>query len=412
VADAGGGAPTPATEGDAARPRILVVDDSRMVRASLIRNLRDRFEVREEADGESAWQALLVDPALQVVLTDIGMPRLDGYGLLERIRGAKVGRVRELPVLILSGDEDASARERALALGANGFVTKGSGSAELLTALESLLRLGQTRRELEASRDALARQSATDPASGLATEAYLNWRAAQDLSHSRRHGTSLSVMVVEIDRFDELAERHGSEVVQLIGRKLSEILASKVRGEDSVARLSPARFVLLAQGSELAACCAFAERLQQAFEKLVMRYRDERIAITVTIGVANSRADGPASVSELIDVAAGRAGQGRAAGGNRVVAGEGAAAEDVRAAAPQPAISLDAMLAQLRRGETAAVTVRLPAVIGALLPLLELVESRLPCGMPLTQLRRLQFERYESSTEPGGEAAEGRHAVR
>jgi diguanylate cyclase (GGDEF)-like protein len=394
VADGGAGerSSTPEAEGGTARPGILVVDDSRMVRASLIRHMRDRFEVREEADGEAAWEALLVDPALQVVLTDIGMPRLDGYGLLERIRGAKVGRVRELPVLILSGDEDASARERALALGANGFVTKGSGSAELLAALESLLRLGQTRRELEASRAALASQSATDPASGLATESYLKWRAAQDLSFARRHGTSLSVMSVEIDRFDELAARHGTEVVDLIGRKLSAILASKVRGEDSVARLSPAQFVLLAQGSELAACCAFAERLQQAFEKLVMSYRDERIGITVTIGVANSRADRLGSVSELIDVAVGRAGRGRAAGGNRVVAGEGASAETVPADAPLPSISLDAVLAQLQRGETDVVAARLPAVVGALLPLLELVESRLQCGLPLTRLRRLPFE--------------------
>src|SRR5690606_8222502 len=124
-----------------ALPRILVVDDSRMVRSSIVKHIRGRFEVREEGDGEAAWEALLVDPAVQLVLTDIGMPRLDGYGLLERIRSAKVARVRSLPVLIISGDEDDSARERAAALGANGFITKGSGSAELVSALESLLRL-------------------------------------------------------------------------------------------------------------------------------------------------------------------------------------------------------------------------------------------------------------------------------
>lgn len=61
---------------------------------------------------------LLVDPAIEIVLTDIGMPRLDGYGLLERLRASKLPRVRDLPVVIISGDEDESARERALALGA------------------------------------------------------------------------------------------------------------------------------------------------------------------------------------------------------------------------------------------------------------------------------------------------------
>ena len=103
-------------------PRILVVDDSRMVRASILKHVRGRFEAREEVDGEAGWEALLVDPAIDLVLTDIGMPRLDGFALLERIRTSRVARVRELPVVIISGDEDERARARALALGANGFV--------------------------------------------------------------------------------------------------------------------------------------------------------------------------------------------------------------------------------------------------------------------------------------------------
>ena len=140
---------------DESLPRILVVDDSRMVRASIVKHIRGRFDVREEADGEAGWEALLVDPGIELVLTDIGMPRLDGYGLLERIRASRVSRVRELPVVIISGDEDESARERALGLGANGFVAKGSGSVELLATMSSLLRL---------SRDAMV--SARLPGSG------------------------------------------------------------------------------------------------------------------------------------------------------------------------------------------------------------------------------------------------------
>ncbi|WP_068806665.1 GGDEF domain-containing response regulator [Thauera phenolivorans] len=375
-----------------ALPRILVVDDSRMVRSSIIKHIRGRFEVREEGDGEAAWEALLVDPAVQLVLTDIGMPRLDGYGLLERIRSARVARISSLPVLIISGEEDDSARERAAALGANGFITKGSGSAELLSALESLLRLAQTERELEASRAALARQSAIDPVSGLVNESYLKWRAEQDLAYARRHGANLSVLVVEIDRFRELVERHGAQVAGLVGRKLSEILASRVRSEDSVAQLSPAQFVLLAHGSELAASCAFALRLQQALEKLVLSYRGERIGITVTIGVANSAVDGLASVSELIGVAVGRAENGRAAGGNRVFADRGEVSEVSLASARRELTSIDAVLRQLQRGDTEAVAARLPAVIAALAPLLDLIESRLGCDIPLSRLKQIDKE--------------------
>ncbi len=72
-------------DGNQPLTKVLVVNDSRMVRATITKHIRGRFDVRDEADGEAGWEALLVDPAIQVVLTDIGMPRLDGFGLLERI---------------------------------------------------------------------------------------------------------------------------------------------------------------------------------------------------------------------------------------------------------------------------------------------------------------------------------------
>ena len=92
--------------------RVLIIDDSRMVRASIVKHIRGRFDFREEADGEAGWQALLVDPSIHLVISDIGMPNLDGYGLLQRIRGSKLTRIQELPVLIISGEEEGEARAR------------------------------------------------------------------------------------------------------------------------------------------------------------------------------------------------------------------------------------------------------------------------------------------------------------
>src|SRR5574337_2105908 len=203
--------------------RVLIVDDSRMVRASIIKHIRDRYDFREEADGEAGWQALLVDPSIQLVISDIGMPNLDGYGLLQRIRASRLTRIQELPVVIISGEEEGEAREKARQLGANDFITKGIGTAELLARLESLSQLGEARRQLEASRAAHQAQAPVDPVSGLATRAYLDSRAEQALSLARRHQGDISAMVIEIDRYDDLLARYGAHVVQLINRKLSNI---------------------------------------------------------------------------------------------------------------------------------------------------------------------------------------------
>jgi two-component system cell cycle response regulator len=364
------------------------------VRASIVRHLRDRFQVREETDGEAGWEALVIDPEIQLVITDIGMPRLDGYGLLERIRSSKLTRVHDLPVVVISGEEDQEAREKAYKLGANDFITKGTGATELLARIESLSRLAQTSRELEQSRAALAAQSPVDPTTGLATGAYLAWHAQQEMALAKRHGSEarerqsdISAMVIEIDHYDQLVEWHGAHIAQLVTRKLSKILATKVRKEDTVAQLAPDQFAVLSPSTDLVGCCAFALRLQKAIESLVMTYREERIRISVTAGVACSSVDGMQTVSHLIGLAVQRAQQGREAGGNKVIADQGEVGRDFVEKVFRQAVSIDHALFQLKAGAPDEVAERMPDVLATILPLLELVESRLHCGIPLDALR-------------------------
>ncbi|PLX77832.1 MAG: diguanylate cyclase response regulator [Azoarcus sp.] len=382
--------------------KVLVVDDSRMVRATITKHIRGRFDVRDEADGEAGWEALLVDPAIQVVLTDIGMPRLDGFGLLERIRGSRVQRVQDLPVIIISGDEDDEARDKALRLGANDFVAKGASSVELLARLDSLVRHARTRRELDESRAALATQSPLDPVSGLATASYLSHHAEQEMALARRHRADISVMVIDIDHYEQLGEWHGSHVAELITRKLSKILSTKVRKEDTVSQLAPSRFAVLSPSTDLMGCCAFALRLQRAMEKLVMTYRDERIRISVTIGVSSSAVDGMQTVEHLIETAAKRVQRGVVAGGNRVVGDQGEVDQAMVDRHLKQAISIDHALLQLRVGAADEVAERLPDVIATLLPLLELMESRLQCGLPLEQLKQYDKGRVSGSDDTEG----------
>ena len=237
-------------------PRVLIVDDSRMVRASLIKQIRANFEVREEADGEAGWQTLLLDPTIEVVISDIGMPRLDGYGLLERIRTSRLARIHDLPVIIISGEDEEEARVRAKEAGATDFISKGTPTVELLARLEALVKLAQTRRDLEKSREQLVRNY---------------------------HG-DVSVMAIEIDHYAELAARYGNHVAQLIHRKMSKLLSAKVRKEDTVAHLAEGQFAIISPSADLDACGAFALRLRRAIETIVMTYKEERIRISLTIG--------------------------------------------------------------------------------------------------------------------------------
>lgn len=375
---------------DQSLPRILIIDDSRMVRASIIRHVRDRFDVREEVDGEAGWQTLLVDPTIQAVITDIGMPRLDGYGLLERIRSSRLSRINTLPVAVISGDDEPEVRVKAKSAGATDFISKSIGNIELLARLEALTQLARTQRDLEESRAALATASPVDPASGLATPSYLHYHASQELSLARRHNGELSVMVVEIDQFDSVVTRYGAHVAQLINRKLSKILATRLRKEDTVAELATGRFAVVSPSTSMSGAGAFALRLCSAIDQIVMTYREERIRIHLTVGLATSEAGRMQTVSHLIGVALQRVASGQAAGGNRVIGDRGELTPEMMPVPPKPPVSIDQILQQLRAGGAdAELRKQLPDAIRTLLPLLELIESELPSGLPLAALARV-----------------------
>lgn len=178
-------------------PRILVVDDSRIVRVSLVNQLKGHYEIREEADGEAAWQVLVLDHDLQAVISDLQMPKLDGFGLLERVRSSKLRRLQQIPFIMVSGEETEEERQKAKALGVSDFLTKGSGTTEVLTRLDHLLALTKAKQNLEDSREHMVQ----DPRTGLFTRKYLELQAAQALSHAARHDTPVSVMVLGLDHY-------------------------------------------------------------------------------------------------------------------------------------------------------------------------------------------------------------------
>ena len=276
-------------------PRVLIVDDSRMVRASLVKQIRDKFDVREETDGEAGWQSLLLDPTIEVVISDIGMPRLDGFGLLARIRGSRLSRVNTLPVLIISGEDENEARMKAQAMGATDFITKGTPRVELVARIEALAKLAQTRRELEESREQLVRRNRGD----------------------------VSVMVIQVDGYDKLCESYGHSVGQLVHRKLSKLLSAKVRKEDTIAHLAEGQFAIISPSADLDACGAFALRLRRAIDTIVMTYKEHRIRISLTVGLASAHGDPNLSLEELLQLAASRVADGVLLGGNRVVSESG-----------------------------------------------------------------------------------------
>ena len=124
--------PMSAADNSSAKTSILLVDDSRTVRAGLSKILNQTYTIIEADNGEAGWQKLQDNNAIKLVITDIMMPKLDGYGLICRIRGAEQDRMSKLPIIVVTSAEDEISRERAHACGANNFIVKPASAQDLL----------------------------------------------------------------------------------------------------------------------------------------------------------------------------------------------------------------------------------------------------------------------------------------
>lgn len=114
--------------------RILTVDDSASMRALLRAALSSEgFDVAQAEDGIAALEWLAFNEA-DLVITDINMPRLDGFGLIERVRGGQCSH-RSRPILVLTTESSDEKKARARAAGATGWIVKPFSPEKLVAAV-------------------------------------------------------------------------------------------------------------------------------------------------------------------------------------------------------------------------------------------------------------------------------------
>lgn len=125
------------------RIRLLICDDNADMRSYLGR-LFNKHDVRFATDGEEAWRAIQESPP-DLVLTDVMMPRLDGFGLLRRLRADE--RLRHLPLVMLSARAGEEAGAEARAAGADDYVVKPFAARELSLRIDAAFKMARLRRE-------------------------------------------------------------------------------------------------------------------------------------------------------------------------------------------------------------------------------------------------------------------------
>ena len=287
--------------------KILIVDDDLLVLAALSNLLKPwGFQVRTLADPKQFWQILEVS-APDLLILDIEMPDFSGIELCQVVRSDP--RWSELPVLFLSGHNDAEIVHQVFAVGADDYVQKPIVGPELIARI--LNRLERTR--------ILHRFAEIDELTGTATRRKSILELGRLLHLAEHQNQPLCFMILDLDHFKHVNDRYGHEagdrVLSVLGKHLKQLF----RSEDIVGRWGGEEFVLGIYGMtrDLGAK-RLNDFLKTWGEQKFTAVNNQTFQVSFSAGVVEYSQDG-ANLQELYQAADAALYQAKAMGRNRVL---------------------------------------------------------------------------------------------
>lgn len=209
----------PARQG-ADNPRVLLVDDNSDMREYVRRLLSARFLVTTAANGKQALQkAKLVKPEL--ILSDVMMPEMDGYQLLERLRSDD--STSSIPVVLLSARAGEESRIEGMQSGADDYLVKPFTARELLARVDAHIRIARFRREALEKEAALehqlqeARRNAADALDQIG-DAFMTFDQEWRFTYSNQ----AAVKLVGLSSEELLGQKLWTRFPPLVGTELEE----------------------------------------------------------------------------------------------------------------------------------------------------------------------------------------------
>ena len=300
------------------KPRILAVDDSRVMRVAIKKILGSDYDVIQAEHGEDAWTYLINDNTIQVVFTDLSMPYLDGYGLLDRMRSSEDPRLQDMPVIIITGKEDDDkAKQDALDRGASDFISKPFESIQLQARAKAHVNFNQTSNKLSNVEAKLERQATVDEITGLGGQRYFCKAADDSIAYIQRHGGQYVLIRMDIDNFNQVFIKNGKQVADSLLKAIGTHLAQQVRQDDMLARVGLAKFAMFLRDTPISKVEQFAERLRSTIASMKFKLSNQEVMkITVSLGLYEPDLDKKQDIKTQIEITENYLAQAMNKGGN------------------------------------------------------------------------------------------------
>ena len=171
---------------------------------------------------------------------------------------------------------------------------------------------------IEVWRRRLATESATDSLTGLMSRSYLFQRLTELCATRRRQPAPLSVLMLDLDHFKRVNDRHGHAAGDAVLRVTARTLSSVTRGGDLVGRIGGEEFVVVLDDCDRTKAATVAERIRDQIGSTPVLFGGRRLQVTISAGVATAEVDSALDAATLVLAADTALYESKTAGRNRV----------------------------------------------------------------------------------------------
>jgi len=245
---------------------ILVIDDSESVRKKIKSILKKAQLVEYCFEAKSGLEGfkMLMEKKVDLVICDVVMPVFDGFKFL--ISKSQRPEFDEIPVIMLTSEEDVSKKIKGLEQGASDYVTKPFDEGELIARVKVHLKIKYLQDELRQKNVLLKELSGTDELTQMNNRRRFMEHFSNEFARAHRYKHSLSFVMLDVDYFKQINDRYGHLVGDRVLIEVAGVMKTSMRAADIIGRYGGEEFALLLPETNLQGALPYAERIRKEIE--------------------------------------------------------------------------------------------------------------------------------------------------
>ena len=288
---------------------ILVVDDTISNLDILIELLED-YDVIDATNGKDALE-IAEEEEVDLILLDIMMPDMDGYEVCEKLKSNAT--TKNIPIIFITAKADEDSIEKAYEIGGIDYVTKPFKPKELLARVNRELQLQDLQKKLK-------ELASTDPMTRLYNRRFFTTMASHSLDLAKRNKKTLSLVMIDIDKFKNVNDTYGHQVGDDVIIHLANVFLENKRDSDIVCRYGGEEFVILFPNTSIEGAKKVAEKIREKVEASTINLAaNKSLKYTISLGVAQVEVESEINIEQALKRADDALYEAKESGRNRVV---------------------------------------------------------------------------------------------